>query len=734
MPIKYDDTIKKPGMEIEYTPERIRELENCVNSERYFIENYVKIIDPDRGRTFFDLRDYQDEFLDLCQNNRFVVGMMARQAGKSVLISAHAFYYSIFNNDKFIGICSNKEKSAKNILRKIKLMYKECPLWLKPGVVEWNQLSVEFDNGTRIEVSATSEDSLRGSTCNLLILDEFAFVPKSQAESFWSSNYPTLSASKESKLIVISCVVGNTLVYTDKGIKRIDSFDTNFSNNYNVLGKDKLRSGKYFVNSGKSNTKKITTSNTSLEGSLDHKLWACKSGNYDWYKMKDLEVGDYIAMQYGMNIWGDNDELNWESTKRKHKQGLKLRFNKITPNLAYFFGLYISEGYADKYRVCISCGDDISEIFNKIGVPYSNRDGLHYMIHSLSLVELLEYVGFDINKKAPEKVIPEKLLEMSRENMVALLQGIFDGDGWSRKDNGCVGIGLTSLELLEQIRTILNNLGILTHYQVKRSNPTKKCKVSSTQHRLMMSSNESKKFYDIIGFRLERKENKKFSLPSKVNEQKCKDVIPHIKSTIMSDKEQRLSIEKKIGTHIYNRGNNGHLSRPLCLRIKNSLEENDELKNYLNDIVSENIKWQKINQIEDSENIVYDFSLPHDDNDKWCHSVIYNSIVGHQTPNGMFNKFHDIFTGAENETNTFKNIKVDWRRVPGRDENWAEQERQNLGETTFMQEQECVGGETIVNINTCTETEDITIEDLYVRLWRNEEKCIDFIRGNNDNS
>jgi len=116
----------------------------------------------------------------------------------------YVLWYAIFNSDKNIGIVSNKEKSAKSILRRFKNMYKELPAFLKPGVVRFAETSVEFDNGTVVTISATSEDAFRGEPMNILIMDEFAFVPKGQANAFWAANYPTISASKESKIIIIS--------------------------------------------------------------------------------------------------------------------------------------------------------------------------------------------------------------------------------------------------------------------------------------------------------------------------------------------------------------------------------------------------------------------------------------------------------------------------------------------------------------------------------------------------
>jgi hypothetical protein len=90
------------------------------------------------------------------------------------------------------------------ILARIKNMYKDLPNFLKSGVEEWQQTFATFDNGSRIIASATSEDALRSESINVLICDEFAFVPKGKADQFWSSNYPTVSASEESKIIIIS--------------------------------------------------------------------------------------------------------------------------------------------------------------------------------------------------------------------------------------------------------------------------------------------------------------------------------------------------------------------------------------------------------------------------------------------------------------------------------------------------------------------------------------------------
>jgi hypothetical protein len=204
MTIRYDENkIKRPMEEHEYTPEQIRELSECSGDVMKFLK-HIRIINVDDGEIPFKPYDYQKEFIELVDKNRFTIGLWTRQSGKSTLVCAYALWFAIFNSDKVINIVSNKEKSAKKLLRRLKKMYECLPAWIKPGAERYAETMVFFDNGTSIEISATSDDAFRGDSSNLLIMDEFAFVPKGQADAFWSSNYPTISSSKKAKIIIIS--------------------------------------------------------------------------------------------------------------------------------------------------------------------------------------------------------------------------------------------------------------------------------------------------------------------------------------------------------------------------------------------------------------------------------------------------------------------------------------------------------------------------------------------------
>jgi len=59
------------------------EWRRCASDKKYFIQNYVYIqVQPkwdSRGRTKFELFDYQNEALDTWNNNRFTVIVKERQ-------------------------------------------------------------------------------------------------------------------------------------------------------------------------------------------------------------------------------------------------------------------------------------------------------------------------------------------------------------------------------------------------------------------------------------------------------------------------------------------------------------------------------------------------------------------------------------------------------------------------------------------------------------------------------
>ena len=190
----------------EYTPEMVVEIEKCRNDIIHFASNYFYIIDPDSevGKVCINLYDFQERILNGIFNHRFSCLLSPRQASKSTLMTIAALHEACFKPYKSIIIVANKEATAIEIFRRVRLAYEELPLWLKPGVEEYGKTGCMFDNGSRISISTTTGSAIRGTSLNMLIIDELGFLEEHVVDEFWKSVYPTISRSKTSKIIVAS--------------------------------------------------------------------------------------------------------------------------------------------------------------------------------------------------------------------------------------------------------------------------------------------------------------------------------------------------------------------------------------------------------------------------------------------------------------------------------------------------------------------------------------------------
>jgi hypothetical protein len=197
--------LKPPGVELQYTEEQLREYVKCAKDPVYFCSKYVKVKTLDKGVMPFELYDYQQKFVNAIHNNRFVISKWPRQSGKSTSVIGYITHYVTFNQSVSCAILANKLKTAKDeLFAKLQLAYENLPHFLQQGVVEWNKTSFKLENGSRVICDATSSSAIRGGSFNLLLLDEYAFLPSHVAEEFYSSTYPTISAGTTTKLIIVS--------------------------------------------------------------------------------------------------------------------------------------------------------------------------------------------------------------------------------------------------------------------------------------------------------------------------------------------------------------------------------------------------------------------------------------------------------------------------------------------------------------------------------------------------
>lgn len=201
-------SLKAVGVTVEYTEFQFKEYARCAADPIYFIENYIKVVSLDHGAVLCKLYPYQKRTILAIHNNRMILAKLFRQAGKSTVCAAYIAWYILFNEFKTAAILANKASIAKEIFSRIQFMLECLPKWLSQGVVEWNKTSLELENGSKCFCAASSPSSIRGKSINLLLCDEFAHLSNNLSEEFISSVFPTISASQESKLIIVSTPKG----------------------------------------------------------------------------------------------------------------------------------------------------------------------------------------------------------------------------------------------------------------------------------------------------------------------------------------------------------------------------------------------------------------------------------------------------------------------------------------------------------------------------------------------
>ena len=186
----------------------VRDIKKCAQNILYFAENFFYIVSLDEGKQTIDLHLCQKRVLRKMRDNRFFILLASRQIGKTTLMTIYALWVACFQQDQSILIVANKEGTAIEIFRRIRLAYEELPNWLKPGVKEYGKTSMSLANGCRIGISTTTGTAARGQSINVLILDELAFIEPHLVDEFWKSVYPIVSSSKKSKIFIASTANG----------------------------------------------------------------------------------------------------------------------------------------------------------------------------------------------------------------------------------------------------------------------------------------------------------------------------------------------------------------------------------------------------------------------------------------------------------------------------------------------------------------------------------------------
>ncbi len=179
-----------------FTEETLEHMAKCldpINGPHYFLEHFFYIQHPVKGKMRYSPFEYQKQLIDSYHQHRFNVNLLGRQLGKTTTAAGYLLWYAMFIPDSTILIAAHKYTGAQEIMQRIRYAYEMCPDNIRAGCTSYNKQSIEFENGSRIMAQTTTETTGRGMSLSLLYADEFAFVPPSVAQEFWTSISPTLA-------------------------------------------------------------------------------------------------------------------------------------------------------------------------------------------------------------------------------------------------------------------------------------------------------------------------------------------------------------------------------------------------------------------------------------------------------------------------------------------------------------------------------------------------------------
>ena len=333
--------LKRANVPVEFTKEQIEEYQKCMGDPIYFIENYMKIVSLDEGLVPMNMYKFQKKMVKTFHKNRFTICKLPRQSGKSTIIIAYLLHYVLFNPNVNVAILANKSSTARDILGRLQLGYEHLPKWLQQGVISWNKGSLDLENGSSILAASTSASAIRGGSYNIIFLDEFAYVPSTVSEEFFSSVYPTISSGKTTKVMIVSTPHGMNMFYklwTDAQSKKNDyvPIEVHWSE---VPGRDEVWKEETIRNTSQSQF------NSEFEceflGSIDTLIAP--------HKLKVMPYVDPIQSHADLDI-----------------------FEKPDPKKTYFLTADVSRGTSQDYSAFVVL--DVTEMPYRVVAKYRNNE------------------------------------------------------------------------------------------------------------------------------------------------------------------------------------------------------------------------------------------------------------------------------------------------------------------------------------------------------------------------
>ena len=456
------------------------------------------------------------------------------------------------------------------------------------------------------------------------------------------------------------CITGDSLILTDRGILPIRNISNKQESKINMKilsynGKNNPTSK--FFNSGKHNIIELKTKlGYDIKGSYNHPLmcWTYKNNfpKIEWKLLENIKKNDIIILNRNYGLFSKKSlNLKKYYPKTGFKNNVKLP-QKMSNNLAFLLGALVSEG--SFYNNKILFINQNKEFYNKIKsiilsqfkeIKLYEREikgkCIELSIYEQKVVNFLNNIGLN-QEKSEKKEIPFSVLASTKDNIKYFLTGLFEGDGSvsykSDKRHSGKSIELTynskSITLIEQLKTVLLNFGIVTTnpYKDKRND----C------YKLIISGYESiKRFKDEINFSSKRKKDVISNIDSMNSYRMSKtDSIPYINGYLRKKYKKEFIIKNN-----FDRYNNLEKNYNKLIKIIDSKD-----KQLIKFILKNKYLFSKVSEIKRLNKKEEVYSIKVDSN---CHSFIANGFINHNTETKLSRIAEEMLVDIDKDTVKF---------------------------------------------------------------------------------
>lgn len=347
-----------------------------------------------------------------------------------------------------------------------------------------------------------------------------------------------------------------------------------------------------------------------LEGNIyltvtsDHSLIKLdKDGNHVSVKADELQEGQCILVC-------------------SHFPKFKNRGRRLPLSLLLFMGLWIGDGYRDKYGIHLSgchnfevraIADNVARMFgSKLTVAPNGED---VSISNGKLRDIFNRYGLK-DMKSYTKRIPKEILSLDRESLEAVLCGYFSADG--TVTNRSVEFSTVSKGLAEDVSSLLHSYGIHTSTDIQKESTYlirgKKGKKKKLWHVTINDYESRAIFLQNIDFCTSEKHNHLFM---SLLESRGKKQLWAKRSGV--DVSLSLTNKIKMGNHTYQcKG-----LKPTQVRVRRC----GNTENFNRNVLNNDVWYYKIISITEVPSLddVYDLEVPSTQN------FIANDVIVHNT-------------------------------------------------------------------------------------------------------